>query len=389
MTRWKKLLAALAAVAGSLVAADVLLSLTVLRDGIFLGRPLPPFGAVTHPKQLEQNGGSGIGSFDPELGWTWLPSTASADGLARINALGARGPSEYGTTVAPGKRRILFFGDSFTFCDEVPDDAAFEWIIEKLDPRYEALNFGVSGYGTDQALLRYRKVGKGLGAEVVVIGYLLENVGRNVNRYRPLWYPSSGFSNTKPRFVLDPAGTLELLPQPYGTREELRESILDGSVIEDIAEHEYWLGRPRVPTGRLSAFARIGAGYLAYKARSPERLLSDSEGEPFRVTVALLERFQREALEDGARWAPILLFATKEDLRDHASGRKPYWKEFVAELERRGLAVIDVIDPLAERARELAAEKSAASLFFGGHLSKVGNAVVAHEILAWLETRPE
>ena len=234
MTRRKKLLLGLAAVLGSLVVADVVLSLTELRDGIFLDRPLPPFGAVTHPKQLEQNG-SGIGEFDPDLGWTWRPSTASADGLARINALGARGPHEYEATVEPGKCRILFFGDSFTFCDEVPDDAAFEWILEKLDPRFEAINFGVSGYGTDQAFLRYRKVGKGLGAEVVVIGFLLENIGRNVNRYRPLWYPSSGFSNTKPRFVLDGSGALELLPQPYATREELRESILDGSVIDETA----------------------------------------------------------------------------------------------------------------------------------------------------------
>ena len=35
------------------------------------------------------------------------------------------------------------------------------------------------------------------------------------------------------------------------SREELLAAILDGSVIERVAEHEYWLGRPRVPTGRL------------------------------------------------------------------------------------------------------------------------------------------
>ena len=30
----------------------------------------------------------------------------------------------------------------------------------------------------------------------------LENIGRNVNRYRPLWHPNSGATGAKPRFVL-------------------------------------------------------------------------------------------------------------------------------------------------------------------------------------------
>ncbi len=400
----RQILRITAALGASLVAADLAGSLFLIRDGLFLprrnqagdleGRPLPPFGAITYPAQLEtldsmDQQPKGIGVFDPELGWTWRPSTATEDGRFHVDALGARGPREYERSPPAGKRRLIFFGDSFTFCDEIPDQATFQWILEDLDPRFEALNFGVSGYGTDQALLRFRRIGPELGAEVACMGILLENIGRNVNRYRPLWNTRTGFCVTKPRFVLDERGALVLVPQPFATRQELRSAILDRTVMERIREHEYWLERPAVPTGRLSSLMRIAAGYLAYRERSPERLWRDPDGEPFRVTLAVLEAFHREALAAGARLAPILIFPSKEDLRSHALPGKPYWTALLEELDRRRIPYLDLIPPLVKRARELGEDPPAASLYWGGHLSRTGNAIVARELLRWLAERLE
>jgi lysophospholipase L1-like esterase len=387
----KKLTRIAFALALSVVAADVCGSLFLVRDGIFLGRPLPPFGALTYPEQqldtLQRMAADlrGTARFDPELGWTWRPS--SQEEKYRIDALGARGPREYGPAPAPGKRRVVTFGDSFTFGDEIAVDATFQVLLEGFDRSLEVLNFGVSGYGTDQALLRYRRIGRGLGADVACLGILLENIGRNVNRYRPLWNAKTGFCVTKPRFVLDEHGELVLVPQPFATREDLHAAILDGSVVEHIAEHEYWIGRPHVPTGKLSSLVRIASGYLAYRERTPALLWRDVEGEPFRVTLAILERFHREALEDGARLAPILVFPSKEDLREYALPGRPYWNGLFAELDRRGVPYLDLITPLAARARELGEEPPAKSLFQGGHLSKVGNAIVATELQAWIKAR--
>jgi hypothetical protein len=371
------------------VLADVCTSLFLIHDGLFFGRPLPPFGPLTHPKQrdtLAKMGAESHGTwvFDRELGWTWRHSSISEDGLYAINALGARGPREYGLEPPGGVRRILTFGDSFTFCDEVEAEASFQAQLEELDPSLEVLNFGVSGYGTDQAWLRYQRLGRGLGAEIVCLGLMLENVGRNVNRYRPLWATFTGVCVTKPRFVLAADGTLELVPQPYATREELHAAIEDGSVLARVAEHEYWVGRPVVPTGRLSALARLAAGFLAYRERSPERLWRDPAGEPFRVTLALLEDFHRQARADGVRLAPVLLFPSKEDLRDHALAGRPYWTALFDELERRGVPYVDLITPLAARARDLDEDPCTKSLYQGGHLSRAGNAIVAEALLVWV-----
>jgi hypothetical protein len=372
----------------ALVLADLGTTLAI-RDGLFFGRPLPPFGALTHPKQREslerlESARRSTWIFDAELGWTWRASSASEDGLYAINALGARGPREYGRAPASGKRRVLTFGDSFTFCDEISSADSFEVQLEALDERLEVLNFGVSAYGSDQALLRYRRDGRDLGAEIVCLGLMLENIGRNVNRYRPLWATFSGVCMTKPRFLLGVDGALALLPQPYAAREELHAAVRDASVLTATAEHEYWKGRPEVLTGKLSGLARLFGGYLAYKERSPALLWSRPEEEPFRVTLAILEQFQREALADGARFAPILIFPAKEDLREHALRGLPYWGALLAELDARGVPYVDLIEPLARRARELAEDPPAKSLFVDGHLSGAGNSVVAEALLEWI-----
>src|SRR5688572_10189868 len=117
------------------VLADVCASLFLIHEGLFFGRPLPPFGALTHPRQRDTLTkmaleAQGTWIFDRELGWTWRPSSSSEDGQYAINALGARGPREYGRAPAAGKRRILTFGDSFTFGDEAPADATFQRQLE-------------------------------------------------------------------------------------------------------------------------------------------------------------------------------------------------------------------------------------------------------------------
>ena len=375
----------------TLAVIDACVSLFVLRDGMLAGIPLPPFSSITHPKQrlwiaeLGKEKTESIGRFDAELGWTWRPSAIDSNGVT-INALGARGPREYAKEKPAGTTRAITFGDSFTFGDEIGDDKTFQRIYEGRHRDFEMINFGVSGYGTDQALVRYRRLGRDLDADVVCIGIMLENIGRNVNRFRPLWNTRTGFCATKPRFVLR-GDALELLPQPFDTRESLLAALEDDSVFDHITTDEYWWKRPAVPTGRISSLVRIAAGFLGERARSPERLWRDQDGEPFRTTLAILETFQTEALANGARFAPILIFPAPKDLYEHALPSDEYWQALLGELERRGMDVINPIPALAARELELRAAPGQGSLYFKSHLTSVGNSVVADEIHRWLEAR--
>ena len=372
---------------GVLAVVDIGLSLSVLRGGMLGKRPLPPFGVEFDPAQEKilarlESGDveERITVFDRELGWCARPGSVSASGGTHINSRGMRGRREYTALPQADRLRLACFGESFTFCDEVPDESTWPAILERSAPTLEALNFGVPAYGTDQALLRMRREGIH-GASVVVLGLLLENIGRNVNRYRPLWNPRTQSPLAKPRFVL--AGErLELVPQPFESPFELARAAREGSMLAALAEHEYWSGRPRLWTGHASSIARLAAGFFAYRERDPRRLWLDESGEPRRVTLALVESFRAEAAALGARDFLVLLFPMREEFADYLAEDRGYWSDLPRLLRARGLECLDL-------APALAAETGAApsSLYKLAHLSEAGNEVVARELRDWLVRR--
>lgn len=372
---------------GVLAVEGILFLLT--SDGTLLGEPLPPYAAVNTERQadwvgrLRSDEPFKLARFDAELGWEWKPGAANDDGSIHLNAWGARGEREYPAVAPAGTTRLLFFGDSYTFCDEMPDDSSFEAYLELRRPELEAVNFGVNGYGTDQALLRYRRLGRDKGARVVFIGILIENIGRNANRLRPLWNPKSGFAFPKPRFVLRD-GQLAVLPQPYADRAALVAAFDDGSLLDSIAADEHWLTQPDLGVWAWSRAARMIALPLAHRARDPLALWNDADGQPRRVTLAILEQFQNEALADGAERAPILVFPSREDLAEMQATGLERWNAVGDVLRAQGLEFIDLAPALLERKLKLDADPSLGTLHFRGHHSSVGNDVVALEIERWL-----
>jgi hypothetical protein len=354
-------------------------------------RPLPPFGTLDSfeqrawlERQERELAGElppqGYSQFDALLGWAPRPSSASAGGAVHVNAQGLRGRREYAPGIPGGNVRAIACGDSFTFCEEVRDDEAWPARVEELLPRCEVLNQGVGGYGTDQALLRLERSGLGR-ADALIVGLLLENIGRNVNRYRPLWYPSAQPA-AKPRFVLR-AGGLELVPQPFATREELVAAVRSGNVLARLREHEHW-GETFLPPGlSWSAAARLWAGRRAYAARELEPLWRDTAGEPFRTTLALLAGFRPVARELGSEHVLVLVFPTRADLRQLLETGQRYWQPLLDALAAQGLAYLDLSGPLSEAERARAPGDPA--LYLESHLSPAANRIVAGEVARWLE----
>jgi len=386
--RAKRPFVLVAALVAGLVLVDLALGAFLIRDGLFLGQPLPPFGALTHPRQrtwlererreLEEGlPPGGPGRFDAELGWTTRRSFRNATGTITSNSQGARGQREYARPRPSGVRRVATFGDSFTYGAEVLDDETWQASLERADPRLEVPNYGVGGYGTDQALLRFRRLRERLDADVVILGILLENIGRNVNRYRPLWYPKAGGAVAKPRFRLV-GSSLELVSTPVASRAELVERVGDGSILERLAPHEHWLDRPDLGWLAHSSLARIAGALAADRLRSTERLWRDRDGEPLATTLAILSTFVAEARASGIEHAGILLFPRSTDLPE--PGEPRYWEDALAELGARGLDILDVAPALVEARASGPGEP----LYRGGHLSPRGNAIVAREVRGWL-----
>ena len=382
----KRLLVAFGVLVAAILAADLVLAVLV-RGGSFQGYPVPPYGTFREPEtrarlqrrlELERARTEPAGTFDRELGWVNRPGPHLGAGESgTINSLGARGAREYEARPAPGVLRLACFGESFTFGSEVGDEHSWPARLEALDPGIEALNLGVAGYGTDQALLLFRRTGP-LGARVVVVGLLLENLCRNVSRFRSFYVPQTGHPVVKPRFVLR-RGELELLPIPYADLAQVYEAALSGDLAQRMGERDYWAGE--APVVGFSGIARALASRSARRRRNHSLQLLHP-GEPYELTLALLETFRREALESGAERFLVLVFPTADDIRYLVrEGAKPWYSALGRDLAARDVEHLDFIPIVLESA-------APTDLYLpGGHFTPEGNELVARQVLDRLRER--
>lgn len=129
--------------------------------------------------------------FDPELGWAPLPNITALhrkgdlSGLVHQNNYGLRGPDDMQLNKTTGKKRVLVLGDSYTWGYGVNQTELFS-APEVHGTNDEILNFGVSGYGTDQEYLFYQRAGTNFVVDEVVVALNpYNNVAHNLapNQY--------------------------------------------------------------------------------------------------------------------------------------------------------------------------------------------------------------
>jgi hypothetical protein len=382
------------------LAMDLALGRFALSDGEWAGRPVPPYGdmgearfrlqAEIRLKALAQGAEpTRVLAHDADLGWTNAPGFRSPDGRQCFNSKGLRGTKEHAPRPAPGVLRVALFGESFVYGEEVSDGEEFGSALEALDPGIEVLNFGVSGFGTDQALLRLRRDGRESAAEVVCLGVMLENIGRNLSRFTRLRNPYIKGLGIKPRFLLDqdapPAERLVLIASPFATEVSLWESVLAGTLPERVREHDPFAERPYDDLLWKSSFYRLWTGWRGSAARD-YRTMWRAEGSPaYSLLLALAEAFDVEARAAGARHTLVLLFPPREDLAHLVGGGAPFWDRFARDLAARHIPCLDLAPALAARARELSvpgddATRTAYRVFLRAHLNAEGNAAVARAL---------
>jgi lysophospholipase L1-like esterase len=382
--RWRLL-----ALLGVCIALDLAAG-AWLRSGTESLRPLPPFDALTNPTQRgwlerqressEQRLPGHTVEFDAELGWCNARSTRDGRTGYSYGTNGARGPREYAGGPVANRVRCATFGDSFTHGDGLRDEETWQHLLEQRRSDVEVANFGVGGYGIDQALLRYRRDGRAIAPQVVWIGLMLEDVGRHLNRYRPLYHPSSPSCVAKPRFVLDGA-ELRLVALPYASRPEFIGAVADGRVLEDLREDEGWPNRwPRWI--RCSATLSLAAGFQFHRSVDARSLWTEA-GEARELGFALLRAFAAEAHADGARGAGVILYPRRSELALALEGRGRWWSPVLDELARRQIPVLDLSDALAAAQRESAGAGIETWYQPDGHPSAAAQAVYADAVERW------
>jgi hypothetical protein len=334
---------------------------------------------------IEQN--TNYMSFSPTLGWSIKENGSS--GLYQANSSGIRSSREYAFTPPPGVRRVSTFGNSFTHCEDVKNIHTWQAMMERYDPNLEVLNFGVGAFGLDQAYLRYLEDGQQYKSHIVLIGFMSENIFRNVNTYRPFYFSKTGTPLTKPRFVIKD-DKLSLIPNPMKRLEDYKRLLLHSQdVLSKIGIHDYYYQRRYKsskfdwsPTVRL---AKIKFQEVNENSPDEEIVISDryrynEKSEAFKVTKKIFDEFYHASLKNNST-PIILIFPHKTDLINYFSLKLKQYSPLLEYFDSAGYKYIDLMDAFENSGYERLKLKD---LFVPEHYSPLANSLVAKYILRYL-----
>ncbi len=172
-------------------------------------------------------------SFDSELGWSYIPNISkihTADYIKKpvhFEENGIRVPSP-DFKFDPSKPSILFIGGSFTMGHGLSYDESFVGKFDSFEEMpLQAINLGVQGYGSDQALLSLKKYLSRFNVKVVVYTFITDHIFRNGNYDRRMLVPSARFLGTKPQFALNNNNDLYLAKKPKLYKNYFHSYLLD------------------------------------------------------------------------------------------------------------------------------------------------------------------
>lgn len=353
-------------------------------DGTFFfkDRPIRPYALpVTHARKTVDRylkDPTGFLLYDPDLGWINRPRTCTPEGRYCANAFGLRADREYTAEKKPGVFRVSMFGDSFIagFDADLKDSLVpqVEQALRGGGIDAEVLNFGIGGFGFDQAYLYYNRDGGRFQTDVVVQGLQMENVGRDVTLFRIVAFPTTGIPFSKPRYV-QRGGKLELINRPTVPPEEIAGTLANFhrwplSRYEPAYTDKYrrhWYTPSKLICVLVDGWkARQAAG------RDEIRELSTPNGEAMDITVKLLEQYRDEVERSGKPFV-LLYLPLPEAIAAVQEGKPDPWQPHLDRL--RGFRIVDPRPRLVAHAREHGYPS-----LYAGHYSTVGYRLVAETL---------
>jgi len=283
------------------------------------------------------------------------------------------------------------FGDSFTYGAEVARHQTWQTYLAAL-LKADIYNFGVTGYGTDQAYLKFLLHYPDVNTPLVSLGLILENINRIVNVYRPFYAPNSHLAFTKPRFkIVD--DQLVLIENPIQRREDYAK-LQDLTFLQSLAQYDWWyylddFPQLKFPYSRLLFNRRIwleayyGRGHRRVDDMTPRPWANLWEEPAARALMfKLLASFVDKA--KAAQATPIIMiFPNRSEVIDAFKGKPIEALELLlAHCQEQGYLCFEGISVLAEAINSIA---EVGALYEEVHLSPQGNRLIAEAFLDYLQ----
>ncbi len=307
-------------------------------------------------------------------GWRNRPNQRTTYGepefvtTIETNSWGYRGPPVQ-REKSKGRLRIFVLGDSFTLGVGVENDETFSARLTQRDPRIEAINGGVIGYGTSQQLLLLRDEALTFHPDLVIVAFFWNDVANNYQRH---------FARFR---LVD--GRLEYPPSP--------DPALEGAEAAGLRTRRAWLRHShlyrfvsdRIKIARYTLRVAIG-----FPVEDGELLTANERAEAWELEFALLREIDRLVRASGAQ---MLLVLVPEQLQVEPERRIVGLVEADYEVQAVLMpfaeeAGIPVLDPLP--GLRAAYEVNGLPLYYrkDRHLTAAGHQITARLIYAKLES---
>jgi len=314
--------------------------------------------------------------YHPLLGYDGLPSARGRFHGRTVthNSLGNRGP-EAAFAKPAGVRRVVVMGDSQAWGYGVGDDETIPAQLARLleqggGARWEVLNLGVGGYGTDQAFLKYLVQGARYSPDVVVLTVFKNDPVENAHTVywgveKPRFYVEDGrlcLGNVPParapgwpnnRLLADREPSLRI----PGTQLDLARS----------ATARFFMRREWLP----SLLARDDSGLAAVREQvGCIRNREAYDGDGMEILERLVTELARITARQGARL--VLVFVPRsKDVEDPSL--PAYYDGAAAAFRAQGIPFVD----LRQRLAAPAAGGVSSFLPNDPHLSAAGSGIAA------------
>lgn len=291
--------------------------------------------------------------FDPDLGWDNVPGNQSpprkncaGDSWSiGFDALGSRNNPHRSDDVL-----ISLYGGSYTLSEEVNDSQTWQYFLSESTGT-KVLNFGVGGYGPDQALVKLkRNLERGIRTPIVVLGLYSAGIRRVVNAYRPYYGPHTGIKLGFKPLLVERDGRFEWIDVPI-------QSIDDRAAVKAAAAHvrqyDHWYEfnklKPRVRFPY--SFALLHTAYFLVAHHIPDRDFWGAKPETVAIMWELVRQFVALGEQEG--FMPVVAFLPESgELEGYRDGEPPRYERFKKRLIRHyGPAELTTLDVYEETFR--------------------------------------
>ena len=329
-------------------------------------------------------------TYSSTLGWA-IKENGLSD-IFRANSRGIRADREYEYVPPKNVVRISCFGDSFTHGDEIRNEDTWQEKINMVNDKLEVVNFGVGGFGLDQAFLRYKQDGVHYNSHIIFIGFISPLISRNVSVFRPFMTPTTGLPLTKPRFIIKNE-RLVLIKNPINELTQYK-NLLDNIEVflPKLGVNDYhFQSSTRYKEGVLDFFPSVRL-FKMFSCKLVKYIDSsyivrngcyNKDSKAFKLTIRLFDEFFDSAVYNNSL-SMIILFPTRGDIIQYRKKRTTSYEFIRNYFEAKGYPYIDIVNAFDKYGKELTLN----DLFMPkNHYSPLADELVAKYILRYLEEK--